>query len=198
MAISQRPLVRTSSSATRSLANEAKVATHLKSHLCLELYLCCAKGSSVAMKQPKYPLPDFLKDKCDQKKYSTWLHRKAQAHATRDRKRNRKRDCTVSRYKADIHNAVLSGGDRDFYTNELLDWSLISTFENDAARMGRSLYKKKFWLLPTVDHTFDERGEQKFVICSWKINDAKSDLTLEEFHALCETVLRNRDRKRDK
>ncbi|MCH7666911.1 MAG: hypothetical protein IH936_13415 [Acidobacteria bacterium] len=29
-----------------------------------------------------------------------------------------------------IHNAVLDGGDRDAYTGEKLDWSLISTYDN--------------------------------------------------------------------
>jgi hypothetical protein len=75
----------------------------------------------------------------------------------------------------------------------LLDWSIIGKFENVAAKAGRSAYKKKFWLLPTVDHTIDEQGKLKFVICSWKVNDAKSDLTLTEFRELCELVLKYRD-----
>jgi hypothetical protein len=148
------------------------------------------------MSTAKYSLPDFLKGKCERAKYARWLHRKAQAHASRDRKRNGKRSCTVSLYKEQIHSAVVGGGDRDFYTGEPLDWTLISTFENIAAKSGRSLYKKAFELLPTVDHTFDDKGRQKFVICSWKINDAKSDLTLEEFYTLCETVLSYRNLKR--
>jgi hypothetical protein len=145
------------------------------------------------MRESKYPLPDCLRGKCAPAKYSRWLARKAQAHVRRDRKRNGKGSCTAARYKAEIHRAVLAGGDRDFYTGELLDWSIIGKFENDAAKAGRSPYKRAFWLLPTVDHTFDERGKQKFVICSWKVNDAKSDLTLKEFHELCESVLRYRD-----
>jgi hypothetical protein len=147
------------------------------------------------MNKIKYPLPDCLMDKCDHAKYKRWLHRKAQAHVNRDRKRNGKASCTIAGYKAAIHDAVLAGGDRDFYTGEPLDWSLISTFENSAAKAGKSPYKKGFWMLPTVDHTFDEAGKQKFVICSWKLNDAKSDLSLEEFYDLCESVLRHRDAK---
>jgi hypothetical protein len=145
------------------------------------------------MTAPKYPLPPCLTGKCDQKKYSKWLDRKANAHVVRDRKRHGQTSCTVAKYKLEIHEAVKAGGDRDFYTGEHLDWSLISTFDNDKAKAGRSIYNKLLWLLPTVDHTLDEHGKQKFVICSWKINDAKSDLSLQEFHALCEMVLNYRD-----
>jgi hypothetical protein len=144
----------------------------------------------------KYLLPDWLKSKCEQAKYSLWLHRRARAHVVRDRKRKGRNSCTVARYKAAIHAAVCAGGDRDFYTGEPLDWSRIGTFENVAAKSGRSSYKKQFALLPTIDHTFDERGEQKFVICSMKVNHAKGDLTLDEFHALCELVLKHRDHKK--
>jgi hypothetical protein len=147
------------------------------------------------MRAPKYPLPLCLAGKCDQVKYSKWLHRKASAHVTRDRKRNGRSSCTVAAYKAAIHEAVVAGGDRDFYTGEHLDWSLVSTFDNETAKAGRSIYKKSLWLLPTVDHGLDEHGKSKFVICSWKTNDAKSDLSLQEFHALCEMVLNYRDRK---
>jgi hypothetical protein len=148
------------------------------------------------MTKTKYRLPDCLKGKCDQPKYSKWLYRKARAHVIRDRERYGKVSCTIARYKAEIHDAVVNGGDRDFYTGEPLDWSLISTFDNNAAKAGRSAYKKKFWLLPTVDHTLDDQGRQKFVICSYKLNDAKGDLTHGEFHNVCEMVLKYRDRKK--
>ena len=144
----------------------------------------------------KYSLPDCLKGKCDPSKYSRWLLRKATAHARRDRKRNGKDSCTVGRYRAEIHQAVTTGGDRDFYTGEPLDWSLIGRFENIAAKAGRSPYKKKFAMLPAVDHTFDEHGQRTFVICSWKVNDAKCDLTVEEFYQVCEAVLRCRNAQR--
>lgn len=143
----------------------------------------------------KHPLPDCLKGKCEPSRYSRWLLRKATAHARRDGKRFGKDGRTVGQYREEIHQAVMAGGDRDFYTGEPLDWSLIGRFENAAAKAGRSVYKKKFAMLPTVDHTFDENGQRKFVICSWKVNDAKCDLTLEEFHQICEAVLRYRNRQ---
>jgi len=101
--------------------------------------------------------------------------------------------CTVSQYKAEIHTAVCEFGQADFYTGEALEWSLVSTFDNESAKAGRARYKKTFAMLPTIDHTFDGQGRPKFVICSWYVNDAKSDLTVDEFYQLCERVLKFRD-----
>jgi hypothetical protein len=143
------------------------------------------------MKNPQYPVPGCIRKKCTQQKYSRWLRAKASAHARRDRKRNRS-GWTVARYKAGIHEAVVAGGGRDYYTGEPLEWQRVSTFQNAAAQEGKVKYKKSFALLPTVDHTFDERGQQKLVICSWRVNDAKSDLTETEFRELCARVLQHR------
>lgn len=129
-------------------------------------------------------------------KYSRWLHRKAVAHARRDRKRDVA--CTITRYKSEIHAAVCSSGHVDFYTGEPLDWSLISTYDNESSKSGRTKYKKTFALLPTLDHTLDELGLPKFVICAWYVNDAKSDLTIEEFYRLCELTLKHRDARKAK
>jgi hypothetical protein len=114
------------------------------------------------------------------------------AHVRRDRKRFGIDSCTVSGYKAAIHEAVKNGGHRDFYTGEVLDWRLISTYRNAASIEGKSKYKKSLALLPTVDHTLDENGKLKFVICSWRMNDMKNDLSDGELYELCELVLRHR------
>jgi hypothetical protein len=139
-----------------------------------------------------YTVPDCIKGLCEQKKYSRWLHAKADAHVRRDRKRFGKDSCTVSRYKAAINAAVCAGGDHDYYTGEKLDWHLVSTWENAASMEGKTKYKSGFALLPTIDHTLDEQGKPKFVICSWRVNDAKSDLTESEFYDLCVRVIEYR------
>lgn len=95
-------------------------------------------------------------------------------------------------YKNAIHRAVTHGGDQDFYTGELLDWKLISTYRNAASVEGKTRYKKSFALLPTVDHTLDGDGKLKFVICSWRMNDMKNDLSDPELYELCERVLHHR------
>lgn len=84
----------------------------------------------------------------------------------------------IARYKAEIHAAVCCSGHLDFYTGEPLDWSLVSTYDNESSKSGRTKYKKTLALLPTIDHTVDESGQPKFVICSWYVNDAKGDLSI--------------------
>jgi hypothetical protein len=145
------------------------------------------------MKTNKYPMPECIREKCNQAKYSRWLHAKASAHVRRDRKRL-KNGSMVATYKAAIHAAVADGGHLDYYTGEELDWSLVSTFNNAAAIEGRAKYKRSFALLPTLDHTEDEHGRPRFVICSWRVNDMKSDMTQPEFYALCACVLRHREK----
>jgi len=144
-----------------------------------------------------YGVPECIKDKCEQKVYSRWLQRKAIAHVKTDRKRFEVGTCTIAGYKMAIHRAVKEGGDRDFYTGEPLRWGLISTYRNAASVEGKSKYKKSLALLPTVDHTRDEQGNLKFVICSWRMNDMKSDMTDAELYDLCELVLRHRNNRQN-
>jgi len=118
-----------------------------------------------------YRVPDRIKGKCDQAKYSRWPHRKALAHARRGRKRSRA--CAIARYQAEIHASVCSSGDVDFYTGQPLDWSLVRTYNNESLKDGRRAYKSTLALLPTIDHTVDESGQPRFVIWSWQVNDAK-------------------------
>ncbi len=145
------------------------------------------------MSKSKYSLPECLGERCTQKQYTKWLERRAIAHIRRDKKRHEGGSIAIANYKEAIHKAVCAGGDKDFYTGAALDWSLISTYRNEGAKGGKKKYKKLFAHLPTVDHTLDEQGNLKFVICSWLVNDSKSDMTLAEFYALCESVLRHRD-----
>ncbi|MGB9423521.1 MAG: hypothetical protein WBR14_21620 [Candidatus Acidiferrum sp.] len=141
------------------------------------------------MNKVQYPVPECIRTKCDQAKYARWLDAKACVHVRRDRKRLRK--CTVAEYKAAIHAAVADGGNLDHYRGEELDWGLVSSYNNAAAVEGRVKYKRSFALLPTLDHTEDEHGQPRFVICSWRVNDMKSDMTGSEFRQLCARVLRH-------
>jgi hypothetical protein len=141
----------------------------------------------------KYQLPEFLVHLVDQKVYKRWLHRKALAHIRRDRNRGNKR-ATNEEYKIDIHKAVCDSGGKDAYTNEKLDWSLISKYDNKQAKAHKKIYKKRFAMLPSVDHVGDGRGPADFKICAWRINDAKSDLSYEEFLDLCRKVILSTDK----
>jgi hypothetical protein len=135
-----------------------------------------------------FELPDFLIGKIDRRNYVRWLQRKAAAHVRRDRRRGNSK-ASVSEYKRAIHNAVCKSGDRDFYTSEHLDWNLISTYNNEASKKGGRAYKRRFALLPTVDHVGDGKGPADFVICAWRTNDAKGDLTYTEFVEVCRRVI---------
>lgn len=136
---------------------------------------------------PKHGLPEFLGQVMDADTYRRWLQRKATAHVVRDRKRQR--PCSVSAYKQRIHEAVVASGGRDFYTGESLDWRLISQYRNEDSRLGRHAYKSGFAMLPTVDHLEADTHDSGFVICAWRTNDAKNDLSQADFIDLCRKVL---------
>ncbi len=138
----------------------------------------------------KYELPEFLKISATQEAYDKWLSRKASAHLKRDRKRGNIAS-TREQYKIEIHQAVVRSNGFDEYTGKSLRWNLISTYDNDISKNKGREYKATFADLPTVDHVNDGKGDPDFKICSWKVNDAKNDLSLEEFLDLCETVLRH-------
>lgn len=140
-------------------------------------------------RQRKYELHAFLVGTVTQEQYERWLLHKARAHVKRDRKRGNP-SATNAEYKMEIHRAVGESNDRDCYTGEKLDWSLISTYDNKQSKSGGRRYKATFALLPTVDHVSDGLGPADFKICSWRTNDAKHDLTLPEFIELCEKVIR--------
>lgn len=141
------------------------------------------------MTRRKYELPDFLGETCSQEHYLRWLQRKAATHVRRDRRRGNP-EARQAEYKEAIHDAVLNDRNRDAYTGEKLDWSLICTYNNQESKRRGRAYKKEFALLPTVDHVGDGRGSPDFRICSWRTNDSKNDLDLAEFVALCRRVIK--------
>ena len=137
-----------------------------------------------------YDLPPFLKGCCKQDEYQDWLGRKAATHRKRDLKRgNQDEKATRKGYKQEIHRAVCDSNGLDYYTGELLAWRLIGKYDNEKSRVGGRVYKKKLALLPTVDHVGDGLGAPAFRICSWRTNDAKNDLSEDEFVDLCKAVV---------
>jgi len=149
----------------------------------------------------KYALPDVLTGRCSQEDYTHWLYAKAAAQVRRDTKRGNK-TANATKYRDAIHRAVCDGGDKDAYTGQSLRWDLIRTYDNEKAKQGKRDYKKEFADLPTVDHVDDGMAEPNFRICSWRTNDCKNDLTLDEFKEVCRDILggkaegKNEDRTR--
>jgi hypothetical protein len=140
----------------------------------------------------KYELPSFLSGIADQGAYDRWLSGRAVAHVRRDRKRGNTQ-AVCEQYKMAIHRAVVASEGRDCYTGEQLAWNLISTYKNEASKLNGRSYKAGFALLPTVDHVGDGMGPADFVICSWRANDAKSDLPHKEFVEFCRMVARHHE-----
>lgn len=136
----------------------------------------------------KYALPLFLSGVVSQETYGLWLRRKAQAHVKRDRRR-RNVLASGTAYREAIHGAVVECVGRDAYTGESLRWELISQYDNYESRENRRHYRKRFALLPTVDHIGDGTDLANFKICGWRTNAANNDLDLSKFISLCQAVL---------
>lgn len=141
-----------------------------------------------------FAIPAFLADiGLTQQNYLRWLHRKADAHVKRDRKRSTHK-ISGSLYRSLIHAAVCVSEGRDFYTGDSLDWTLLSQYDNGESKAERSAYKARFAHLPTVDHVLLDDGRYDFVVCGWRTNDAKSDLGHEEFVELCRKIVAHCER----
>ncbi len=136
----------------------------------------------------KYPVPEAISEQIGQAAYQRWLNRIASAHVRRDRKRGNA-GAKREGYMISIHAAVVSSRGRDAYTGEDLRWDLLSTYDNLESAGGGRTYKAKFALQPSVDHVGDGLGPAEFRICAWRTNQAKSDLTLENFVELCRRVV---------
>ncbi len=142
------------------------------------------------MKSLKYKYPGFLINHCNEDKYLRWLTAKASAHVRRDKRRGLIAP-SFEQYKIAIHKAVVESNGFDYYTGLLLDWSLIGSYDNNSSKVGKRTYKKMFSNLPTIDHVNDVNGELIFRICSWKVNDSKSDLSHQDFVELCKQVIKH-------
>ncbi len=137
----------------------------------------------------KFAIPDFLQCIQTQETYERWLHRKAAAHIKRDRARGNT-VATETMYRSAIHGAVVESNGEDYYTGEKLDWSLLSQYDNTESKKHKRKYKQSFAFLPSVDHVGDGLSEADFVICGWRTNDCKNDLSYEELLQFCEKILR--------
>ena len=133
-------------------------------------------------------MPNFLSGHIEGATYERWLARKAATHLKRDRKRGYE-GITGALYREAIHEAVVRSNGRDAHTGEMLDWCLISKYNNEESEAGRHHYKAGFALLPTVDHVEASLSGSGFCICAWRTNDSKNDLSHQGFIELCIKVL---------
>jgi len=159
------------------------------SHIATKAKPCYGQVNlALAEKMKKYQLTNEMACLVEQDIYERWLHRKAAAHIKRDRARGNIGETNES-YKIEIHKAVCNSNGKDAYTNENLDWSLLSKYNNEESKKNGRAYKKKFALLPSVDHVGDGTGKAEFKICAWRTNDLKNDLSYPELVELCGKIL---------
>jgi hypothetical protein len=120
--------------------------------------------------------------------YRKWLDNKADTLLKRDKKRGKPyaAAATDSVYKQLIHRAIAEAGAFDPFTGEKLAWELINTWDTSPSRRPEPGYRKKFALMPTVDHIDPDLCA--FEICSLRANGCKSDLDPMEFVAFCRRV----------
>ena len=133
-------------------------------------------------------------------KFSEWVMKKGYSLYQRDLKRTKeefkeefKKKYPYTVYRSKICEAIKNIPDagKDYYTEEKLNWDLIGQYNNSNAQQEGKAYKRKFALMPTVDH-INAEAKPEFVICSWRMNDAKNDLSEFAFTKLCIRFLRKK------
>jgi hypothetical protein len=131
------------------------------------------------------PAPDWMPE-ASKHTYPGWVQRKAVTLSKRDQKRGGSGN--VQQYRLAIHQAVVASQGRDHWTGERLDWDLIGTYDTREAGGDQGEHKRQYALLPTIDHGSNQ-PESDFVICAWRTNDAKHDMTPPELLEFCKAVL---------
>ena len=119
-------------------------------------------------------------------KYSELIQRKAVAVTRRDKRRGGK--YSVKEAIEAIHQAFHRCNGFDPYDGSKLDPELLGEYKNDEAKAQRAAYKRRFAMLPTVDHV-TAKPVADFEIVSWQTNDAKGDMSPDEFIAYCHRVV---------
>jgi len=131
------------------------------------------------------PAPDWMPHASKQT-YPGWVQRKAVTLSKRDQKRGGSGN--VQQYRLAIHQAVVASQGRDHWTGERLDWDLIGTYDTREAGGDQGEHKRQYAMLPTIDH-HSNQPESDFVICAWRTNDAKHDMSPHELLEFCKAVL---------
>ena len=143
------------------------------------------QGLSPDLEPMSTPAPEWMPAQCGLT-YPGWVQRKAVTLCKRDQKRGGSGN--VQQYRLAIHDAVVASEGRDHWTGEPLDWELIGTYDNQEAAAGKGAHKKQYAMLPTIDHR-NNKADADFVICAWRTNDAKHDMTPEELLTFCRAVI---------
>ena len=120
------------------------------------------------------------------KDYSDLIRKKAEAVTRRDKRRGGK--CSIKEAIEAIHQAFHRCNGFDPYDGSKLDPELLGTYSNEQSKERGAAYKREMAMLPTIDHVTAEPVPD-FEIVSWQTNDAKGDMSPEEFIAYCRRVV---------
>jgi len=133
--------------------------------------------------------------------YKRWLNKKANAHRKRDKRRcarrGRRFEYTAVDYRRAVHRAVWMSLGFDAYTGEYVHWNLL---KDDLAKDGGGKAgveeRRRTALRPSIDHPNPTSASPRFVICSARTNDCKSDLTVDELKKFARLILKPRGTRR--
>ena len=125
-------------------------------------------------------------------KYSDLIRKKAEVVNRRDKKRGGK--YSVKEAIEAIHQAFHRCNGFDPYDGSKLNPKLLGEYKNEDAKAEGAAHKRRFAMLPTVDHVTAEPVPD-FEIVSWQTNDAKGDMPPEEFIAYCRRVVQVADQR---
>ena len=114
------------------------------------------------------------------------LQRKAVAVTRRDKRRDGK--YSVKEAIEAIHEAFHRCNGFDPYDGSKLDPELLGTYDNNRSKEKGAAYKREMAMLPTIDHV-TAKPVPDFEIVSWQTNDAKGDMSPDEFIAYCQRVV---------
>ena len=120
------------------------------------------------------------------KEYSELIRKKAVAVTRRDKRRGG--EYSVKEAIEAIHQAFHRCNGFDPYDGSKLDPELLGKYDNKKSKEKAAAYKREMAMLPTVDHVTAEPVPD-FEIVSWQTNDAKGDMSPEEFIAYCRRVV---------
>jgi hypothetical protein len=143
--------------------------------------------------QPKFPVPPIFADQCTQEDYNKTLTKRSKTLFKRDKKKKMPWVSTSSAaiYRAKMHEAFSNAGLNDPYTGDKIGYNLIGKWDPNLAYFGKDKYLKQFATLPSVDHKDPNSQTLEFEICTWQVNQCKSDFNPEEFIVFCNKVLQN-------
>ena len=118
--------------------------------------------------------------------YRKMLQRKAVAVTRRDKRRDGK--YSVKEAIEAIHEAFHRCNGFDPYDGSKLAPELLGTYDNNRSKEKGAAYKREMAMLPTIDHV-TAKPVPDFEIVSWQTNDAKGDMSPDEFIAYCYRVV---------